>query len=898
MAGSPQRQPGVRRRSSGSVRARLIRLALLMMLPGLTISAVLIWRVYTTERDGTETALRETALGLSQVLDRELAQSEVFLRTLAATDELQSGNLAAFDRLARATEVMGGNVVLLDRAGHRLVDTGSPAGTPSQGLTPSQDWDAEQPGRFSAQSLQPPPGGGQPKIQLALPLGDLSDGKAGRHVYDLKLLVPPQSIQAVITREKLPPGWIASVLDTGHIIVARTAAPELFIGQRARPGFLESLSKNSEGFSNTSSLDGTPVLVAYTTSARTGWVVSVAAPRALIARVGLQSTWLFIWMGSVAVLIDWLFALHVARGIAKRIEAVASAARQLGETEQVKPILRGLDEADAVADALEAAAAALVERREAWSDLNATLALRVEARTTELAQANTALDDQRRQLDAILDHMPVGVVVHRADGKLVFANTEARRLLALPPAGDITEGQWPPLRRGPLPLPPAEQPWTQAATGLSVERALLNLARPDGAQTDLEINASPLQRAGDGTVMLSITTLQDVTARLEAEEARRRSQRLEAIGQLTGGVAHEFNNLLMAISGCLELLEPFVQVGRGPRLRANALRATTRGGRLTRQLLAFSRRQHLQPESVDLNALVAGMAELLESTLGRGVEVTTELQEGAWPAMADVPQIELVLLNLAINARDAMAGGGRLTIRTGCARTGPPTRAEDPPAGEYAVLDVSDTGTGMPAQVLARAFEPFFTTKEVGLGSGLGLPQVLGVAQQLGGGVAITSHPGQGTNIRVYLPRAFGPPGSSARPEKPAASAEMLSGTRLLLVDDDSDVREIAREMLEEMGATVSDAENAAAAMLRLRTGGDIDLVLADLTMPQTTGIELAREIAIILPDLPVVLMTGYGASAMVDQGPNIRGTLQKPFRADTLGKLLAGLLGKEEVVG
>jgi CheY-like chemotaxis protein len=354
----------------------------------------------------------------------------------------------------------------------------------------------------------------------------------------------------------------------------------------------------------------------------------------------------------------------------------------------------------------------------------------------------------------------------------------------------------------------------------------------------------------------------------------------------------------MAISGCLELLEPFVQSGRGPRLRANALRAASRGGRLTRQLLAFSRRQHLQPEPVDLNALVAGMAELLESTLGRGVEVVTELEEAAWPAMADVPQIELVLLNLAINARDAMAGGGRLTIRTGCTRTGPPARAEDPPAGEYAVLDVSDTGTGMTAQVLARAFEPFFTTKEVGLGSGLGLPQVLGVAQQLGGGVAITSHPGQGTNIRVYLPRAFAAPGSLARPEKPASSAEILSGTRLLLVDDDSDVREIAREMLEEMGATVSDAENAAAAMLRLRTGGHIDLVLADLTMPQTTGIELAREIAIILPNLPVVLMTGYGASAMVDQGPNIRGTLQKPFRADTLGKLLAGLLGREEVVG
>ena len=647
------------RRTSGSVRARLIRLALLMMLPGFMISAVLVWRVYTTERDGTQIAMGETARGLSQVLDRELAQSEVFLRTLAATDELQGGNMAAFDRLARATEVMGGDVVLVDRAGHRLVDTRLPVGTPSPQLDPPPDWDTEQPGRFSTVPLHSPPGGGPPALQLVLSLGDRSDGKAGRHIYDLKLIVPAQSIQAVITREKLPPGWVASVLDTARVIIARSAKPEVFIGQHARPGFLASLAQAGEGFRNTASLDGTQVLMAYTTSARTGWVVSVIAPRALIARVGLQSTWMFVWMGSVAVLIAWLGALYVARGIAKRIEAMAAAARQLGESEHMQPVLRGMDEADAVADALEAAAAALQERREAWADLNATLALRVEARTTELAQANHALDDQRRQLDAILDHMPVGVVVHRADGRLVFANTEARRLLGLPQTGDIAEREWPPLRRGTTPLSPAEQPWTLAADGRTVERALLNLERPNGGQTDLEINASPLQQAGDGTVTLSITTLQDVTARLEAEEARRRSQRLEAIGQLTGGVAHEFNNLLMAISGCLELLEPFVQTGRGPRLRANALRATSRGGRLTRQLLAFSRRQHLQPEAVDLNALVAGMAELLESTLGRGVEVVTELEEAAWPAMADIPQVELLLLNLAINARDAMAGGGR-----------------------------------------------------------------------------------------------------------------------------------------------------------------------------------------------------------------------------------------------
>jgi CheY-like chemotaxis protein len=337
-----------------------------------------------------------------------------------------------------------------------------------------------------------------------------------------------------------------------------------------------------------------------------------------------------------------------------------------------------------------------------------------------------------------------------------------------------------------------------------------------------------------------------------------------------------------------------VQTGRGPRLLANAARATDRGGRLTRQLLAFARRQHLQPEPLDLNHLVDGMTELLESTLGRGVEVVAALDPDAWPAMADGSQLELVLLNLAINARDAMPGGGKLTIRTGNVRTGAPLRAEDPPAGEYAVLDISDTGHGMTPQVQARAFEPFFTTKEVGLGSGLGLPQVLGVAQQLGGGVSIISGAGQGTTVRVYLPRANAVPGRPMRAEQPVGAGDWLAGVRLLVVDDDADVREIAREMLAEMGASVTEAEGAAAALLLLRTGTEVDLVLADLTMPHVNGLELAREIALFMPQMPVVLMTGYGASAMESSGGNIRATLQKPFRADMLGKILAGVLGRD----
>jgi CheY-like chemotaxis protein len=299
-------------------------------------------------------------------------------------------------------------------------------------------------------------------------------------------------------------------------------------------------------------------------------------------------------------------------------------------------------------------------------------------------------------------------------------------------------------------------------------------------------------------------------------------------------------------------------------------------------------------EPVDLNALVAGMKELLESTLGRGIKVEVVQDPAAWPAMADPSQLELVLLNLAINARDAMPGGGRLTIRTGNACMPAPFRPEDPPEGEHAVLVVGDTGHGMPPSILARVFEPFFTTKDVGRGSGLGLPQVLGVAQQMGGGIAITSVPDQGTEVRVFLPRASDAPAEAPRVPAVEAPPGLLRGARLLLVDDDTDVREIARVMLEELGAVVVEAESGSAALLHLQTGR-FDLVLADYTMPQMTGMELAREIAQIMPGLPVLLMTGYGSVAVSDPGPHIRGTLLKPFRTEALSQVLLRELGLGE---
>ena len=878
-----------------TVRARLLRLAALLLLPGLAISGLLTWRVFVTARTGAWTALRETARGLAQLVDREFAQAEILLHTLAATQELQRGDLAEFDRLARETAMDGGAIVLVNQAGQELLDSGLPAGValPNDGAVAG--WAAEQVGVPLVQKLAARSDTAALSVQVVLPVG-----RSGRHAYDLKLVLPASFLQAILTRQPMPAGWTAAILDSADIVGARNREPDRYLGRRAGPGLLAGLSEADEGTRDTTGLDGRRVVLAFSRSTVSRWTAAVAAPRALVARAGLQSTTLLALLGSAAMLGGLLGARRVARSIAKPVEALAQAARQLGEDGSWTPVPHGLAETDAVARAMSVAAQSLRDRQAALSELNASLTQRVAARTNELAGVNLALEEQRRSLVAILDQMPAGVLVHTAAGKLSFSNREARRLLCQSEA-EITLAHWPEVRQGGQLIDREQGPTALACRGIPTERALLSVDCGQGRSGELEVSASPL-RDGEGRVTSAVTILQDVTARLEAEEARRRSQRLEAVGQLTGGVAHEFNNLLLAITGCLELLEkPVSLLGdkRAVSLLANATRAAGRGSRLTTQLLAFARRQTLQMEALDLDALATGMKELLESTLGRGVHVVVEPGAGDWAAMADALQVELTLLNLAINARDAMPSGGTLTIRAARVRTGPPTRAEDPPAGDYAALHVSDTGHGMAPHVLARAFEPFFTTKDVGRGSGLGLPQVLGVAQQMGGGVTIASREGAGTTVSVFLPRAAAQlpaPPRQGTPQKPAARPS-LDGARLLLVDDDLNVRVVTTAILEELGAAVIEAESGAAALLALRTG-TVDLVLADLTMPGMTGIELAAEVAKLAPDLPVVLMTGYGPDALADPGPHIRNTLRKPFRAEALSDALAGALSMRAGVG
>jgi signal transduction histidine kinase/ActR/RegA family two-component response regulator len=337
------------------------------------------------------------------------------------------------------------------------------------------------------------------------------------------------------------------------------------------------------------------------------------------------------------------------------------------------------------------------------------------------------------------------------------------------------------------------------------------------------------------------------------------AQKLDTIGRLTGGVAHDFNNLLMAVLGSLSLLEKRLpEDSRSHRLLQNAVQGAQRGAALTQRLLAFSRRQELKPEPVDVPQLVSGMKELLERALGHGVELQTQFSSGLPAALVDANQLELALLNVALNARDAMPTGGTLTISaTEDAQT---SNAADAPLepGDYVRIVIADTGIGMDEVTLAKATEPFFTTKGPGKGTGLGLSMVHGLAAQSGGRLCIHSKPNAGTMLELWLPMAKAPAVAAAVEVQPLGTTPYVGACRVLIVDDDHLVMTGISAMIEDLGHTPIEAHSAAEALGKLADGIDVDVIITDHAMPAMTGLQFARRVQESYPGLPIILATGY----------------------------------------
>jgi len=402
-------------------------------------------------------------------------------------------------------------------------------------------------------------------------------------------------------------------------------------------------------------------------------------------------------------------------------------------------------------------------------------------------------------------------------------------------------------------------------------------------------------RDAQGNVEYFNAMAEDITEHRLLEDRLRQAQKMEAIGRLAGGVAHDFNNLLTGILGCADLLmETLGPDAPGRDDVAEIRQAAVRAADLTRQLLAFSRQQVLAPQVLDLNALVGNMEKMLKRLIGEHIELRAALAPELGAVKADAGQLEQVIVNLAVNARDAMPDGGRLTIETRNAQLDATYVEEHTPVvpGAYVLLAVTDSGTGMDAETKSHIFEPFFTTKELGKGTGLGLPTVFGVVKQSGGYVWVYSEPGQGTTFKIYLPRVAETAAAAA--PRAAEPASLRGSETILLVEDDETVRGLTRRLLVARGHTVVLASQGEEALqLAQRHAGRIHLLVTDVVMPGMSGRELADRMQALLPGIKVLFLSGYTDDAIVRHGVLEPGVafLQKPFAADALARKVREVL-------
>ena len=518
----------------------------------------------------------------------------------------------------------------------------------------------------------------------------------------------------------------------------------------------------------------------------------------------------------------------------------------------------------------------------------------------------------------LIEQMQEGAVTLAEDGTVLYCNRRLAGMLGL--AQERVIGQ--PL----MPLVhPAEQGafsrlltdakrtvargeltlWAANGTELPVYLSL-NLLRTDdgmtllcGVLTDLTEQKLHLRELGEANARL----IAESAEREKIEEALRQSQKMEAVGQLTGGLAHDFNNLLQSIGGSLELLQTRMAQGRIKDVDhyVNAAQgAAKRAGALTHRLLAFSRRQTLDPKPTDVNRLVAGMEELIRRTMGPGITVETVAGGGLWTTLVDPSQLENALLNLCINARDAMQGGGKLTIETGNRWLDErAARERELPPGQYVTLCVSDNGIGMAPKVIARAFDPFYTTKPIGMGTGLGLSMVYGFARQSGGQARIYSEVGQGTMVCIYLPRHLGgaePAGLATELASHSAAAPCAGRDEtVLVIDDEPTVRMLVSEVLEDLGYIAIEAADGEAGLHVLRSDVRIDLLVTDVGLPGgMNGRQVADAARLLRPELKVLFITGYAENAVLSHGhldPGMH-VLTKPFAMEALASRIRGLIG------
>ena len=507
----------------------------------------------------------------------------------------------------------------------------------------------------------------------------------------------------------------------------------------------------------------------------------------------------------------------------------------------------------------------------------------VEERTAELAQREAQF---RAVFEAALEVM----VLLEPDGTVIAVNNRRELWRHPDPRQALGKKLWhaPTLQAYPQHVPLMKQAIAKAARGENFNPEV-RMEREGTPTAFLDVSVQPI-REPDGRIVYLLFEARDITELKAAQEQLRQSQKMEALGQLTGGIAHDFNNLLTVVVGGLDLIAKRIEDGKLKRYATNALTAAERGARLTGQLLAFSRVQRLEVRPTPVAPLIENMRPLLRNVLGPGIEKRFELNAESVPVLADPTQLEVAVLNLAINARDAMPKGGVLTFATHETRVDGDPELDD---GDYVELTISDTGVGMSSEVRERAFEPFFTTKEVGKGTGLGLSMVYGMARQSGGTARIESEPGKGTSVSLFFKVAAHPGDehSSGDLEDHAADHEP-SAASILVIDDDPDVRAFISEALAEQGYKVREAADGKSG-LKAFSAERPDLAVIDFIMPGLSGADVARRMLSAHPDQAILFVSGYSETETIRRTAPDAPLLTKPFRAESLAKAVRGALAK-----
>jgi len=600
--------------------------------------------------------------------------------------------------------------------------------------------------------------------------------------------------------------------------------------------------------------------------------------------------WAFFGGGALGLLGGILGALLFSHSIGDRLRVLEQEARDVATGRRIAARLTGHDEVSQLERTLIAASEQLALQSEQIRKAQSELEARVAERTAELEKANEELREATEVREAVVHSSPLAIWATDLDGKVRFWNPAAEAIFGW--KAEEVVGK-------PLPVIPEElrDEYAEWLRGFRRGEMISGKERPrlrkDGSRVDMAIWTAPL-RDRSGQIVGTIAIDSDVSERKLLEEQFRQAQKLEAVGRLAGGVAHDFNNLLTIIQGYTEMLLIEAEHSSSMTEYAREIEyAAERASALTSQLLAFSRRQISQPQVLDLNQVVTHSMKMLRRIIGEDIEVTANLAPDLGKVMIDPVHIDQVIMNLAVNARDAMPQGGRLIIETSNVWLDEDYvgRHIGVAPGPYCLLAVSDTGIGMSAETRSRLFEPFFTTKEAGKGTGLGLAIVYGIVKQAGGDILVYSEPGQGTTFKIYLPTTT--PLPQKAPLEPSLAAR--GNETILLCEDDPKIRTLVQAMLSRQGYRVLAAEHPAEAVEMLRKfEGRLDLLLTDVVMPGTSGLELAKTVAKMRPEARVLYMSGYtdnqmGGAWKIEHDMSF---IQKPFTSAALAAKVREVLG------